>query len=261
LVKGTKRRDAVSTAKAIDFVGGTISAEATFEATLISCSVLARDTGTCLDLIPDMVMAPTFPDDELAKVKNLMTATVRGRLDDASALASSHVQNLLWGNDHVRGWFDSEASVAALHRDDLIAWHKTWFAPNNALLVITGDVDPKQLRGKLEQAFGGWKKQQVPPAPTYPQPGLSGIRIRLVDKPGQTQTHLRIAQFGIKHDDPRFFDTMVWNYALGGGAFNSRLMKVVRVDGGKSYGASSAFDRNLDRGSLVVTTFTRNSEA
>src|SRR6185312_4844716 len=85
--------------------------------------------------------------------------------------------------------------------------------------------------------------------------------IRLVDKPRQTQTHIRVAQFGIRHDDPRFFDTLVWNYALGGGAFSSRLMKVVRVEGNKAYGASSAFDRNMDKGSFVAQTFTRNSEA
>src|SRR5262249_39438459 len=64
-----------------------------------------------------------------------------------------------------------------------------------------------------------------------------------------------------KHDDARFFDTLVWNYILGGGAFSSRLMKVVRVEGGKTYGASSSFDRNADKGSFIAQTFTRNKEA
>src|SRR5262245_27961128 len=107
LVKGTKRRDAIALAKAIDFVGGTIGADATFEATLVSCSVLARNFGTCLQLIPEMVTQPSFPDSELAKVREQMLATVRQRLDDASVLASAHVQNLLWGPDHVRGWINS----------------------------------------------------------------------------------------------------------------------------------------------------------
>ena len=133
--------------------------------------------------------------------------------------------------------------------------------PNTSLLVVSGDVDAKKLKSQLEGAFGTWAKGAVPPTPSYKDPGLSGSKIRLVDKPGQTQTHIRIAQFGIKHDDPRFFDTLVWNYALGGGAFSSRLMKVVRVEGGKTYGASSNFDRNLDKGSFVAQTFTRNSEA
>jgi len=126
---------------------------------------------------------------------------------------------------------------------------------------VAGDVDAKKLKGDLERAFGVWKPSKVPPTPSYKEPELSGSRIRLVDKPGQTQTHIRIAQFGIKHDDPRFFDTLVWNYVLGGGAFSSRLMKVVRVEGGKTYGASSSFDRNLDKGSFVASTFTRNAEA
>lgn len=261
LVKGTKKRDALGIAKQIDFVGGTIAADATFEATLLSCSVLARSTGTCLDLLPDMLTNPAFPDAELAKVREGLLGQVRQRLDDAGAQASAHVQNLLWGNDHVRGWISSEASVGALKREDLVAWHKTWFVPANAVLVVTGDVDAKKLKADLERTFGRWAKGPVPPTPSFKEPGLSGSRIRLVDKPGQTQTHIRVAQFGIKHDDPRFFDSLVWNYALGGGAFSSRLMKVVRVEGGKTYGANSNFDRNIDRGSFVATTFTRNAEA
>lgn len=261
LVKGTKKRNALALAKAIDFVGGTIAADSTFEATLLSCSALARNTSTCLELLPEMITQPTFPADELAKVKDSMLGRVRQRLDDAGALASAHVQNLLWGNDHVRGWFDSEGSIAAIDREDLVAWHKNWFVPANAMLVVTGDVDSTKLKADLERTFGKWAKGPVPPAPQYKEPSLSGSRIRLVDKPGQTQTHIRVAQFGIKHTDPRFFDTLVWNYTLGGGAFSSRLMKVVRVEGGKTYGASSSFDRNLDKGSFVATTFTRNAEA
>jgi len=261
LVKGTRKRSAVALAKAIDFVGGTIAVDATFEATLMSCSALARNLGTCLQLVPEMLTQPSFPDSELAKVREGMLGRVRQRLDDAGQLASAHVQNLLWGSDHVRGWINNEQSVAAIKRDDLVAWHKQWFVPGNAMLVVAGDVDTKKLKGDLERAFGVWKQAPIPPAPSYKEPGLSGSRIRLVDKPGQTQTHIRIAQFGIKHDDPRFFDTLVWNYVLGGGAFSSRMMKVVRVDGGKTYGASSSFDRNLDKGSFVAQTFTRNSEA
>ncbi|MFT3696137.1 MAG: pitrilysin family protein [Kofleriaceae bacterium] len=261
LVKGTKKHDAIGLAKAIDFVGGTIGADSTFEATLVTCSVLTRNRNTCLDLVPEMITQSTFPDAELSKVKDNMVLSVRGRLDNAEQLASAHVQNLLWGPEHVRGWVNSEATINALKRDELVQWAKTWYVPNNAILVVAGDVDDKAIKGEIERAFGGWKKQDLPPVPTFKDPTLSGIRIRLVDKPGQTQTHIRIAQYGIKHDDARFFDTLVWNYALGGGTFGSRLMKTVRVQGGKTYGASSAFDRNLDKGSFVAQTFTRNSEA
>jgi len=261
LVKGTRKHDAVGLAKTIDFVGGTIDTQATFEATLLSCGTLSRDHATCLSLMSEMLTESTFPESELTKIKEQMLGQVRARLDDASSLASQHVQNLLWGPEHVRGWINSEQSVASLRRDDVVAWAKTWYVPNNALIIVAGDFDPKAIKGELERAFGAWKKAPVPPTPSYKEPGLSGIRIRLVDKPGQTQTHIRVAQFGIRHDDPRFFDTLVWNYALGGGAFSSRLMKVVRVQGNKAYGASSAFDRNMDKGSFVAESFTRNAEA
>jgi zinc protease len=261
LVKGTRRRDALSIAKQVDFVGGTIAADATFEATLLSCSVLSRNFNICLDVVPELITQPAFAEPELTKLRERSIAQVQARLDDAGALASAHVQNLLWGPEHVRGWVTSAESISAIKREDLVAWHKQWFVPGNAMLVVTGDVDPKRLKGDLERAFGGWQKGPVAPAPTYKEQGLSGSRIRLVDKPGQTQTHIRVAQYGIKHDDPRFFSTLVWNYTLGGGTFGSRLMRSVRVEGGKAYGASSSFDRNLDRGSFVAATFTQSSQA
>jgi predicted Zn-dependent peptidase len=261
LVKGTTRHDAATLSKTIDFVGGTIAADSTFEATLVSCSVLARNANTCFELVPEMVTQPAFPDAELAKMREALVGTTRHRIDDAGALASAHVQNLLWGQDHVRGWVNSEASVAAIRRDDIVAWHRAWFVPGNALLIVTGDFDPKKLKGDLERTFGPWRPGPVPPTPTYQEPGLSGSRIRLVDKPGQAQTQIRIAQFGIKHDDVRFFDTLVWNYVLGSGGSGSRLMKALRGDGGIVYAAASSFDRNLDRGSFVASTVTRNRDA
>ena len=211
--------------------------------------------GKYIDLVPEMITQPTFPDAELSKMRELLTSTVRQRLDDPGALASAHAQNLLWGDQHVRGWINSEQSLAAIKREDLVAWHRTWFVPGNAMLVVTGDVDVKKLRGDLERTFGTWRKGPVPPVPTYSEQGLSGTRIRLVDKPGLNQAQIRVAQFGIKHDDPRFFDTLVWNYVLGGGGSSSRLAKAV------PYGASTSFDRNLDRGSFMASTIARSADA
>jgi zinc protease len=261
LVKGTTRHDALGLAKTIDFVGGTIAADATFEATLVSCSVLARNASTCFDLVPEMVTQPAFPEPELAQMRERLIGGIRQRFQDPATLASAHAQNLLWGSENVRGWINNEESIGALRRDDLVAWHKTWFVPNNAMLVITGDVDAKRMRGQIERAFGGWKKGALPPAPTYKELGLSGSRIRLVDMPGQTQTQIRIAQFAIKHDDPRFFDTLVWNYVLGGSGETSRLNRGLRAAGNGFSVATSSFDRNLDRGSFVASTVARSGDA
>jgi zinc protease len=261
LLKGSRGKDALAVARAIDKVGGQLSSDASHEATVVSCNVLARDIGTCLALVPAAVMAPTFPAGKMNEVRDGMIAVTRRRLDDAGQMAGVQVQNLLWGDQHPRGWATSADGIAAITRDDLVAWHRAYFSPDNALLVVTGDVDAGKLRKDLTRAFAGWKKSKVAPRPSYAEPRLSGVKVRLVDKPRQSQTHIRIAQLGIRHDDPRFFESLVWNYSLGGGAFSSRLMKALRVDGGKAYGASSTFDRNLDRGAFVAGTFTRNAEA
>ena len=260
LVKGTRSHDAAALAKAIDFVGGTIAADATFEATVLSCSALARSAGTCFDLVSEMVTQPAFSDAELSAMRDSLVGKIQQRGEDPVALAAAHAQNLLWGNDHIRGWVNSAQSMGSLRRDDLVAWHRAWFVPGNAILVVVGDFDSKRLRGDLERTFGAWRKGPVPPTPSYTEQGLSGTRIRLVDKPGLTQTQIRIAQFGIKHDDPRFFDTLVWNVALGGGP-TSRLARAVRGDGSKGYTAGSGFDRNSDRGSFVASSATRNADA
>ena len=261
LVKGTRKKKALDIAKAVDFVGGGVTVDASFEATVASCKVMSRSLSMCMDVLPDIVMNPSFPADEMARVREQLIAEIHQRYDDAGTLASLHVQNLLWGDDHVRGWVVDDAAVRALQPGDLQKWHDTWFSPGNAILAVAGDVDTKKLKADLTRAFGGWKNTKTPPHPKYPDPKFSGKKLRLVDKPHQTQTQIRVAQLGIKHDDPHFFATLVWNYALGGGEFSSRLMQAVRVKGGKTYGASSTFDRNLDRGSFVVQTFTRNSEA
>jgi zinc protease len=156
LTKGTKKKNALAIAKTIDHIGGAIGASASYEATLVSCSALAKDLGTCTSMLAEVTMQPSFPKDEVSKVRDLMLAEVRQRLDSAELLAGAHFQNLLWGDDNPRGRVVSEASIAGIGRDDLVKWHKTWFAPNNAMLAIAGDVDVAKLKKDLKARFGTW---------------------------------------------------------------------------------------------------------
>lgn len=261
LPKGTRTRDARAIARTIDTVGGQLTVNPSFEATLLSCQALAEHQSTCVSLIADIASQPTFPQEEMDRVRRELQAAVRQRHDDAGALAGVHFQNLLWGDEHVRGRPMSLRTLEGIERKDLVDWHRAWFVPQNATLVLAGDVDAKALRLKLGQAFRTWPRAaRAPQHRAHPEPRLEGSRIRLIDKPGQTQTHIRIGHLGITHRDPDYFDTVVFNHVLGGG-FSSRLMRVVRVEQGKSYGASAQFDRHRTRGSFVTSTFTRNGEA
>ncbi len=260
LTKGTRKRKGSEIAEAIDFTGGRLGASASHEATLVTCAAMSKDLDTCLELLTDVVINPTFPKEELEPVRKQLLAEVRQSKDDAGQLATIHFQNLLWGDEHIRGWPVSEASVATIAREDLVKWHSRWFKPNNAILAIAGNVDAASLKKRLESYFGRWKKGSIPKRGEGQPRALEADRVRVVDKPGQTQSHIRIGHYGIPHKDPTFYDTLVVNHVLGNGGFSSRLMQVIRSQAGKTYGASSTFDRSLDRGAFMAQTFTRTAE-
>lgn len=260
MARGTKLRTAARIAKEIETVGGSLQASASYEATLFSCKSLSKDMKTCLSVLPDILANPKFPETELELIRRNLHASVRQRLDDAGQLASAHFKSALWGDAHPRGWGMSDATIDAIGRDDMVAWHKRWMVPNNAVLAVAGNFDAAKIRKDLERSFGRWRKGNVPARKEVKAEPLQGMRIRLVDKPGQTQSHIRLGHHGLAHSDGDFYPAMVFNYSLGGGQFSSRLMKVVRSAEGKAYTASSRFDRNRDLGAFVASTFTRSAE-
>src|SRR6185436_8581807 len=128
-------------------------------------------------------------------------------------------------------------------RNALVEFHKSWYAPNNAIMAISGDVDAKTIKAVVTKWFGAWKKQTLPQVAERGLPKSSGkLSLRLVDKPDATQSTIVLAGPGIARTSPDLYAVKVMNWALGGGGFSSRLMKVVRSEGGKTYGARSSFE-------------------
>jgi zinc protease len=261
LTKGTRSRSADDISQTIDFVGGKLKSRADLDGTQVICLVLSKDWDTCLDLVPDVVIHPTFPKAEMGTVRDRLITMVKQVRDLDGRLADEHFDNLLWGENHSRGWPVTVGSVNAISRKDLVAWHAARFKPNNALLYVAGAVDPEELRRKLDETFGDWPRGEVVARKTYPQPKLTGFSIRLVDKPAQTQTQIKLGHLGLAHADQDYLAVSLVNYTLGGGGFSSRLMKKVRSEGGKTYQARTRFESERLRGEFWAYTFTRNAEA
>jgi predicted Zn-dependent peptidase len=209
-------------------------------------------------------MNASFPDAEMAEARDQLMATVNGVKDNPNALATWHAANVFYGDDDARGRPMSKKSIAAITRADLVAFRDKWFAPNNAILAVSGDVDERALKPMLAKTFGTWKKHDVPPVmdpPARPMPTIAkAMPVRLIDKPDATQSVLLVLGPGIRHADPSYYAVRLMNYTLGGGGFSSRLMKTVRSEGGKTYGVSSRFDAGRDAGPFMASTFTRNAE-
>lgn len=260
LRKGTATRSSDQIAEAIDSVGGSLDADAQNDGTFVSCHARAKELALCLDLVSDLAEHPSFPESEMGEIREQLQADVESAKDHPRALAAEHLMNLYFGDGDTRGRPTSERSLAAIDRAQLVEFHGRFFAPNNAVLAISGDVDEKALRGALAKAFGGWKRRAVPKRLPEKLPQGTAMRVRLVDKPDATQSVIDLAGAGIAHRSPDYLAVRLMNYALGGGSFSSRLMKVVRSDNGKTYGASSRYDTGRDPGPFLVNTFTRNAE-
>ena len=258
LRRGTKTRSADDISRAIDFVGGSLDAQATNESTTASCSSLSKDSKLCLDLLADILVHPSFPEAEMPEVRDQMLAAVASRYDSPHELASAHFDNLLFGEQHPDGWVLTAEDVRAITRARLETFWKTFYRPNHAILAVAGDVDARRLRADIEKAFGAWARATVPPRPAWKIPPVGGTRILLVDRPDLTQATIVLGHPGIKHADPSWYAVTLVNYVLGGSDFSSRLMTEVRSKRGLTYGISSSFGASLYEGAFRVVASTKN---
>ena len=255
---GKRKRSADEISHAIDFVGGALEAQAGLESSSADCTVLAKDAGLCAELLSDILMHPTFPEGEMAEVRDQMLAGLAARFDSPYELAASHFENQLYGEKNPHGWVLEPEDVQKITRDALIAFWKTFYRPNNALLAVAGDVDPARLRGELEKTFGKWQKAEVPARPAFKMAALKSTRVLIVDKPDLTQTTILLGHRGLRHADPMWFAATLMNYVLGGSDFSSRLMTDVRSKRGLTYGISSSYGASLYDGAFLVSMSTKN---
>jgi zinc protease len=260
LTQGTKTRSAEQVAAEAEGLGGSVSAWAATEFFSVNGQFLVRDFKKGLELFADVALNPTFPKEELGKIRPQVEAGVRRTKDQPVPLAVEHLRYAIYGYDHPRGRPTSIQTLQAVTTEDLAGVYRRAFLPQGALLTVVGDLDAEETVATLEQAFGSWKKaQEVPAFPQDPKP-LAGPVVRMVDKPDLTQATIALGSIGITKKDPDYINLVLGNYVLGGGGFSSRLMKTIRSKGGKTYHASSRFSAGRTKGPFMAFTYTRNQE-
>lgn len=256
LDEGAGTRSSLDLADAIEFLGANLSTSSSFDASSIRMSVPVSKLAEALPLMSDVALRPSFPVSELDRLrKERLTGLLQAR-DNAGALIQLAFPRIVFGPTHRYGTSANglPATIEALTVDDLKTFYRSHFRPDNATLLVVGDLAPATALPMLEKAFGNWKADGMAPlvadVPSAPQ--LTKRQVYLVDKPEAAQSQIRIGWVGVSRSTPDYAVLEVLNTVLGG-SFTSRLNQNLREKNGYAYGASSGFDMRLSAGPFLAS--------
>ena len=241
LDEGTKTRDALQIADEVARLGASLATASTMDQIQIAVTSLAAQFPRTLDLVADVTLNPTFPQEEVERQRSTRLANLLAQKSNPSQIASRVMATALYGSAHPYGYLDlgTEASNKALTRDAMVDFWKQHIVPGNAALVVVGAISRKQLEPIAAKAFAGWTGKAAP-ARTLPAARGTSAKLVIVDVPGAAQTQVRVASIGVPRSTPDFEALEVMN-ALLGGLFTSRINLNLREDKGYTYGAFSTF--------------------
>jgi zinc protease len=241
LKEGTATRSSLQIADQEAFLGVDVFAGSGWDATTLQLHTPTAQLDSALALFADIALRPAFPTNELERLrKNRLTSLLQVK-DRAPEIANRAYAAIVYGSAaYGRPLTGDEASTNAIQPADVRRFYETYFRPNNATLLVVGDVRPDDIERRVRAMFGGWQRGAVPPA-SYGQPSAAkGTTIYVVDKPGAAQSSFRIGGVGVARNTPDYFPLTVMNTALGG-SFTSRLNQNLRETKAYTYGASSGF--------------------
>ena len=258
LRKGTGKRTAEQLAAELDFIGASFSAGATIDYSTVSAEFLKKDQAKGLDLLADAVLNSTLPPAEVEKLVRQNIDQIKAGRDRAQSVIGNYFNGYLYGSHpYGRPVGGDERSLAAITRDDLLAYYRGWYTPANAILAVAGDFTAAEMEKELTARFGAWSGKAAAPVSLAEPVAVKGKRLLLVDKPDSTQTFYQIGNLGIARSNADRVYVNVIN-TLFGGRFTSMLNDALRVSSGLTYGANSFFSERRMRGPFVISTYTRN---
>lgn len=260
LDKGTESRSALDIAETIDFVGGTLSTGASVDGSSVGATVLTEHLDTALVLMSDVVLEPTFPEDELETERERVISGLEVELGQPASLASRYFMREIYG-EHPYGASQTPESVRAIERQDLVDFHQAHYRPDNALFVVAGAVDPDDVIARLNRHFAAWSGDAVTkPALDAPPAHGSEREITLVHMPGTVQAAIRIGHLmpPATHEDWTTLDVV--SQVVGGGT-TGWFFRILRGEKGYTYGAYANMAERLEPGYFQAGAEVRNEVA
>lgn len=260
LTKGTQTRDATKIAQEVESLGASLDSGARWDSSFASVSGMSSKLPEAMEILADVVRRPTFKSEEVERLRQQYLDNVTLALGDPGTIARMVAARVVFGDSPyghpVSGTTESLTRITAA---DIAKMHSRYYRPDNAILVIGGDLSAKDGMALATKYFGDWQK------PTTPLPSLSAAmenadskagRIVVIDKPDAGQAAVYLARTGINRKDPDYFRGVVSNSVLSG--YSGRLNQEIRIKRGLSYGAGSTLDTRRDVGPFLASAQTKN---
>jgi zinc protease len=260
LTKGTQTRDATKIASEVESLGASLDSGARWDSSFASVSGMSSKIPQAMEILADVVRRPTFKSEEVERLRQQYLDNVTLALGDPGTIARFVAARVVFGDSPyghpVSGTTESLTRISAA---DIAKMHSRYYRPDNAILVIGGDLGPKDGVALATKYFGDWQK------PTTPLPTLSAAmenagsktgRIVVIDKPDAGQAAVYLARTGINRKDPDYFRGIVSNSVLSG--YSGRLNQEIRIKRGLSYGAFSTLDTRREVGPFLASAQTKN---
>lgn len=257
LDQGTANLDARQIADTIDSAGGLIECAAGRDLSFLHVVVLSDTLDMGMALLADMARNPSFSSDEIERQRQQLLAGLRVSEQDPEYMANVAFDRLVFGF-HPYGFpiHGTAETLARVTRSDIEEYHRTHYAPNNAILAVVGDVTAEQAFSAVEKAFGDWEPRKTAER-TAPEPPAPTARIVILDKPDAVQTEIRAGHLGVPRNSRDYLALDMAVKILGGEGAN-RLHRVLRVERGLTYGAEARLEAFAESGAIKAITNTRS---
>ncbi len=255
LDEGAGDRGALEMHEALARIGAQFDTEVGPDATFLTLTTLARFRHEALALLGDLVSRPMFDAGEFDRVRQLRSNRLRQLRDVPSATADRAFVTALFG-DHPYGHLaiGTMAALEGMRLDQVRAFHRTAYVPDNAVLIVVGDITEADLHDEVDAVLGGWERpgdHMVGPAPQVDAPPEPEERLLVIDRRDATQSELRLGHIGVARATPDYHALLLANLVLGG-QFVSRLNMNLREQKGYTYGARSFFEFRLGAGTFQM---------
>ena len=254
LRNGTTTKTKAQLDEEIDFIGASLSTSSTG----IFASSLTKHSDKLLELMTDVLYNPSFPQEELDKLKKQTMSSLAQAKEDPNAIAGNVRSARLYGSDHPYGELSTEETVEKITVEDCKAYYNKYFKPNIGYLAIVGDITAKDAKKLVKKYFSSWESGEIE-RPKYETPQAPAkTYVALVDRPSSVQSVINVTYpIDLKIGAPEVVKARVMNQILGAG-FSSRLMQNLREDKAYTYGARSSLSSDRLVGDFIASASVRN---